>query len=264
MGKTKLLGVLLCYNDADILEDAILHLLNTNHDLVAWDHGSDDGTPAVLARYRSHLTECRTIPRSFDFYGLYQAMSEHLINDYIRQYDWISWPDQDELLEGPDRSKGYDEWIEEIAGEGYDSIQFNNFNYWFTEADDPAVQSPVDRVRHYALFPDCSPRIRSWRASRTNIRVFNHNPIEGRKLPYLFNLRHYPMRSSEQMHRRLDKDRANLLRDGNNYHYDNMAQERNRLIIRPDQLHYDDGLSELDKEVDFNWRDIYGYGPVAR
>ena len=44
MFRFKLLGVLLCYNDADILEDAILHLLEHNHDLVVWDHGSDDGT----------------------------------------------------------------------------------------------------------------------------------------------------------------------------------------------------------------------------
>src|ERR1700712_4088109 len=114
MGKLKLLGVVLCYNDADILEEALEHLLNTNHDLIVWDHGSDDGTPAILDRYQSQLVERRLIPRSFDFYNLYQAMSERLISNYIHQYDWISWPDQDEFLEGADRSKPYDEWVEKI------------------------------------------------------------------------------------------------------------------------------------------------------
>src|SRR5579872_1460307 len=149
MAKLKLLGVLLCYNDADILEDVLQHLLDNNHDLVVWDHGSDDGTSLILDKFQSGLAERRNIPRSFDFYNLYQTMSEHLISDYIRQYDWISWPDQDELLEGADRSKRYDEWIEKVAEEGYDYIQFNNFNFWLTNADNPGIPSPVRRIKHY-------------------------------------------------------------------------------------------------------------------
>ena len=69
------------------------------------------------------------------------------------------------------------------------------------------------------------------------------------------------MRTNEQMIRRLNKDRANLQRDGNNYHYNNMAMEGEKLIIPPDRLHCDDGVSELDPAVIYNWRDIYGYGP---
>jgi len=263
MGKIKLLGVVLCYNDADILEEALEHLLNTNHDLIVWDHGSDDGTPAILDRYQSQLVERKLIPRSFDFYNLYQAMSERLISNYIRQYDWISWPDQDEFLEGADRSKPYDQWVEKIYAEGYDFIQFNNFNFWLTGEDKQEILSPVGRIKHYGLFPDCAPRIRAWRASKTNIRVFNHNPIEGRKLPYQFNLRHYPMRTPEQLLRRLNKDRANLERNGSNFHYNNMvtAMQQGKLPIKPESLHIDDGISELDPTVKYNWREIYGYGP---
>ena len=44
VAKPKALGVLLCYNDADILPEAIESLLNNNHELLVWDHGSDDGT----------------------------------------------------------------------------------------------------------------------------------------------------------------------------------------------------------------------------
>ncbi|HWK07197.1 MAG TPA: glycosyltransferase family 2 protein [Puia sp.] len=263
MGKVRFLGVLLCYNDADILEESLRHLLENNHDVLVWDHGSDDGTAAVLDRYAADLVERRFIPRSFDFYQLYQRMSEHLISEYIRRYDWISWPDQDELLEGADRTQPYDQWVEKIFEEGYDYIQFNNFNFWLTDQDDPTILSPVQRIKHYGLFPDCAPRIRAWRAAKTNIRVFNHNPIDGRKLPYHFNLRHYPMRTIEQMHRRLNKDRAGLERNGSNFHYNNMtiAREQNKLHVNPELLHIDDGVSELDPAVKFNWRELYGYGP---
>lgn len=257
----KLLGVLLCYNDADILEDTIGHLLEHNHDLVVWDHGSDDGTAEVLDHYEKHFLERTFIPRSVDFYGLYQDMSRHLIKHYIRKYDWISWPDQDELPEGPDRTQPYDKWLRDIHRQGADYVRFNNYNFWFTTTDNKDEPSPVARVRHYSLFPDCAPRIRAWKASKTNIRQFNHNPIDGRIAPVQFNLRHYPMRDQAQMIRRIQKDRAGLQRDGNNYHYDNMAERLERLIIAPDKLHLDDGVRELDPSPIFQWRDIYGYGP---
>jgi hypothetical protein len=185
-------------------------------------------------------------------------MSEHLMKEYAQRYDWVSWPDQDEFLEGPDRARTYKEWLEEVAQSPYDWIQFNNYNFWWTKADDQGSERAVERVRHYGLFPDCGPRIRSWRASATNIRQFNHNPPLGERYPRLFNLRHYPMRSEVQMARRLEVDRAGLRRGGSNYHYDNMSSWRERLIISPEKLHLDDGKSELDPSPIFDWRTVYG------
>jgi glycosyltransferase involved in cell wall biosynthesis len=263
MPSLKHLGVLLCYNDADILADSILHLLENNHDLIVWDHGSDDGTKEVLDKFNKHFLERKFIPRDFDFYNLYPEMSKNLQENYIHQYDWVSWPDQDEILEGQDRSKNYCSWIQTIHENGYDYIQFNNFNYWFTNADDQSILSPIQRIRHYSLFSDCAPRIRSWRAEKTNTRIFNHNPLDGIKAPQNFNLRHYPMRSHDQMIRRLNKDRANLQRNGNNYHYENMAAQIEKLTLSADLLHFDNG-GELDPEVKYNWRDIYGYSAIHR
>lgn len=255
----RLLGVLLCYNDGDLVEDAVRYLRDQGHDLVVWDHGSTDQTPEVLRALSGELLEVQAIPRSVDFYGLYAAMSAHLMKEYAARYDWVSWPDQDEFLEGPDRSRPYREWLEEVAESPYDWIQFNNYNFWWTKTDDPGVERAVERVRHYSLFPDCGPRIRSWRASATNIREFNHNPPLGERYPQLFNLRHYPMRSEAQMARRLEVDRAGLRRGGSNYHYDNMSSWPERLVIPPDKLHFDDG-GELDPSPIFNWRAIYGSG----
>ena len=254
--RPRLLGVLLCYNDGDFVAEAVTHLLEQGHDVIAWDHGSDDETAEVLETFRGDLLELTTIPRSFDFYKLYPAMSTHLLEHYVDRYDWISWPDQDEILEGPDRTRPYREWLEEVVASPYDWIEFRNVNFWWT-ADDPTTGSTVERVRHYSLFGDCGPRIRSWRSGATNERWFNHNPPLGEQYPTLFNLRHYPMRSEAQMRRRLERDRADLRRGGANYHYDNMNQWRDRLVIPPGVLHVDDG-SELDLTEVFDWRSIYG------
>ena len=254
----RLLGVLLCYNDGDLVVDAIRYLREQGHDLIVWDHGSTDETPEVLRSLSGELLELQSVPRSVDFYGLYPAMSEHLMREYAQRYDWISWPDQDEFLEGPDRGRTYKDWLEEVAQSPFDWIQFNNYNFWWTKADNQSSERAVERVRHYSLFSDCGPRIRSWRASATNIRQFNHNPPLGERYPRLFNLRHYPMRSEAQMARRLEVDRAGLRRGGSNYHYDNMSSWPERLIISPERLHLDDGIRELDPSPIFDWRTIYG------
>ena len=129
--------MLLCYNDGDLLEESISHLLEQNHDLVVWDHGSTDETPEVLDRFRPDCREVRRIPREFDFYELYEEMSRHLIESYVSEYDWISWPDQDEFLEGPARDRSYYDYLVEAEGSGVDWIEFRNFNYWWTDEDDP-------------------------------------------------------------------------------------------------------------------------------
>jgi len=263
MTEPRCLGVLLCFNDGDLLEESISYLLAQEHDLVVWDHGSTDETPAILERFRSQLRELRRVPREFDFYELYPAMSRHLISNYAREYDWISWPDQDEFLEGPSRRRSYYEHLAEAHESDVDWIRFENFNFWWTDEDDPTIPQTTRRVRHYALWPDCPPRIRAWRASLTNIRLFNHNPLDGTPAPAPFNLRHYPMRSAEQMRTRVLSDRAGLRRGDLNFHYDNMAGRLESLRIPAEALHYDDGVAELDPEPVFDWRRIYGRAPEA-
>lgn len=251
------LGVVLCYNDADILPDTLDHLLENNHDVIAWDHGSDDGTASVLDKYAGQLIERTFVPRSVDFYDLYGLMSRHLMERYTRAYDFISWPDQDEILEGPTRDRSYYDWLGEVADSPHGWIRFENHVFWFTSEDDPGEPSPVRRVRRYALWPDCPPRIRAWRASLTNIRWFNHNELDGTPYPQSFKLRHYPMRSPEQMRRRLEHDRADLARDGHNVHYQIMQGHMDRLTIAPEHLHYDDGRKELSTDVVFDWLKVY-------
>lgn len=256
--RPRALGVLLCYNDGDILSESIEYLLSNNHDVIAWDHGSTDNTAEVLSHYRRELVETRYLPREFDFYKLYGRMSEHLISQYVGKYDWISWPDQDEFLEGPTREYSYYDFVTEVFNSRYDWVQFHNLLYWFTAEDDPLAESAIKRVKHYSNFPDCSPRMRAWRACCTNIRWFNHNDPEGEKLPEMGKLRHYQMRSLEQALKRITKDRSGLQRGSTIAYYNLMNTWKERIIVPPDALHFDDGVSELSVEPIFNWRFIYG------
>ena len=66
-----------------------------------------------------------------------------------------------------------------------------------------------------------------------------------------------PMRSNEQMLKRLEKDRANIQRGGANVHYNNMKQQIEKLYVKPSQLFLDDFISPLNPQKTINWRDIY-------
>jgi hypothetical protein len=253
----KMLGILLCYNDGDFLADSLEALLENGHHILAWDHGSNDETPQVLDKYEKHLLQRHFLPREFDFYGLYAHVSRHIIENFGTTYDWVSWPDMDEILEGPARDKSYPEYVEEVIDSGCTYVQFENFNYWFTSDDDWRIESPAKRIRYYGVRPDCAPRIRAWRADVTNERWFNHNALPGEKFPQNFKLRHYPMRTYEKAMRRLIADRHNLRREDANVHYEAMATHLDKLTIRPSRLHFDDGKSELSMDAIYPWEGMY-------
>jgi hypothetical protein len=130
-------------------------------------------------------------------------------------YDWISFPESDEILEGPDRTKSYHAHVLDVLDSPYDWVQFNNIVYWYTSADDSSVVSPVQRIRHYSRWADCAPRVYAWRASAMNVRWFNHNAANGIKCPRYFNTRHCQVRGEAQMRKRV-AGRLGLSRGANN------------------------------------------------
>ena len=170
---------------------------------------------------------------------------------------WVSWPDQDEILEGPRRDRSYEDYVREVLDSPYDWVRFRNFNFWVTTEDDPAIVSPTERIRHYSLMSSCAPRIRAWRASVTNIRQFNHNPLPGMQFPELFNLRHYSARTYEQLDRRVFVDRAGLRRGNQNWHYDGLREHLAATRIPASRLLRDDGVQDLVATEVFDWQSIY-------
>ena len=122
-------------------------------------------------------------------------------------------------------------------------FEFHNFNFWCTDEDDPAIPRATRRVRHYSLWPDCPPRIRSWRARVTNIRHFNHNPLDGtlRRAPSIFATTRCARR------RRCGLASCATARgfaaDDLNFHYENMGHRLESLQIPAAALHFDDGVA---------------------
>jgi hypothetical protein len=256
----KCLCAILCYNDGDIIVDVIVHMLANHHVVVVWDHGSEDNTAKILDKYTS--IERKRIERSVPPHERYPVVSQDILDNY-QQYDWISWPDADEILEGPNRKKSYYEYVCDVFNSPYTYIQCNLYNYIFTNEDDPQIASPVQRIKRYSLRPNTAPIFRGWKNSVMEIRHFNHTSLAGEKYPLNFNLRHFPLRSWAQSSDRIYHSRAGIRRGDQSYHYENL--KRSIAIwdqFTPAQFHFDDG-SELNPDPIFDWTIIYGYPPSS-
>jgi hypothetical protein len=252
-GPTRLLAMLLCYNDADVLGPVVAHLVANRHDVVLWDHGSEDETAAVARSWLGRgVVEVQDVDRDHvPFRDLYTVAGRYVAQVYGASHDWLSWPDQDEVLEGPDLARPYHEQVTEAMAAGVDWIEFDNFVFWFTDEDDPSVADPLLRVRRYCLSPAASPRIRAWRLAVTNERrMGNSNPLPGRKAPSNWPLRHYPMRSAAQARRRVqvDRNREGFQFADRNWHYERFRDDASALVVPAERLHRFDGRS-LSREI---------------
>lgn len=252
-GRTRYLAMLLSYNDADVLAPVIDHLAANRHDVVVWNHGSEDATESVArSRLGRGVIEYQDVDRAeVPFRDLYGVAARYLVSVYGGVYDWLSWPDQDEILEGPDLSRPYHEHVAEALAAGVDWVEFDNFVFWFTDEDDPRVADPVARIRRYSLSPAASPRVRAWRLAKTNERrLGNSNPIDGTKAAVNWPLRHYPMRSMEQARRRAhhDRNQEGFQFGDKNWHYERFREDERTLVVPPQRLHRFDGRS-LSREI---------------
>ena len=218
------LAVILFHNDEEIVEEQINHMLFNKHDIIIFNHNSTDNTEELIkkkANEHSEIKKIYNISKDIPFInnGVFTYISKILIHDYSQKYDWITFVESDEFLEGPNRDKNYYEYLLDVSKTSSTYIQFNNILFWFTNKDDPSIKSVRERIKHYAYMRYCGPRIYAWKAKYTNIRYYNHNkPTMDKKYPIHFNTCHYPFTSMKQMEKKLNS-RVKLANNMENAHY---------------------------------------------
>lgn len=234
-----------------MLPPVIDHLVSNRHDLVVFNHQSEDNTDEICSSYLGKgIIDYQIVDRQeVPFRMLYRVCSEYVRREYVGRYDWLSWPDQDEILLGPDISRPYHEQVTELLATGYDWVEFENFVFWFTDQDDLSITNPIERVRHYSRYPKC--RTRAWRFALTNVRELgNVNEIPGRRAPEKWPLLHYPARSLEQATRRVthDRNQPGFQFEDKNWHYESFRADPATLLVPSSRLHVFNGR-RLSREI---------------
>ena len=287
LSKIKCLAVLLFHNDEDLVEDQINYYGNANkHELIVFNHNSSDKTSKLIADNQDkinciydlsdkivfrtnevHSTIYKILLGRQDYNKEEVKLSDQKFRDfkYSAEYDWISFPESDEFLEGPNRSLSYYEHLRNISpDESISRIVFDNIIYWFTEKDDPRIQSPIERIKYYSYKSNCGLRLYAWRGSATTVLFFGHPT--GKKVmaavmataPH-WKTRHYEMRSRNHLVEKTKRyTSVNPMLKGPNRHYRIM---HDRLLANPAfgdipsaKLHYDDGVKEISMVEKYDWK----------
>jgi hypothetical protein len=277
MKQIKCLAILPYFNDDDIVKYHIEYYLNQNHDLIVFDHGSDDNTSKELDKYNNKFIERHFLPRREEqltnegIFGdkvwgwnsnspnnTWPAMLSYVCKTFYGKYDWLTFAESDEFIEGANRNKSYHESIEEIYHDGYDYTLFENINFWFTEKDDLSIPDPTERIKYYS-YRDRKVYF-SYRFENAPIdkQGFCHGKPQGKQYPNNFTSRHYQFRSLDHAKKR-NLGRKNICQGSEeNKHFKEM-QDINKLTIAAKKLNYDDG-SDYIMQPTVDWAKIMGCG----
>ncbi|HUK51024.1 MAG TPA: glycosyltransferase family 2 protein [Terriglobales bacterium] len=253
------------YNESDIIESVVLHLISQGIQLVILDNGSTDGSyescSKFLGRGVSSLERLATDRLDFDL--LIAKLYEMALKE---RPDWVLLSAADEFLESPYSHLSLQDAIESENQKGYNMVQFNNFEFWPTEKDENSHESDVRKRLKYYTFND-DLQFRAWKTCPgiTVTGTAGHYPVFPDKVRVQiprtkYILRHYRIRSYQHglkkvFSERLPRYSSEERRKGRHVHYDNFMQEKRFFIINSANLnkYNDDGKWIAKKTFDWTW-----------
>ena len=199
------------FNEEDIIGEVIENLLDNGLHVVALDNGSTDNSYSICSKLasRSSFSLHRWFPDGLDLeqfaLRLYRLAAE-------QSPEWLVFSDGDEIMETEQRGRSLHQAIEEADAAGHNLMQYNRFDFFMTEKDDPTVQAPVERLRYYSWQGDYNYRAFKYVPGIQAAPSFAHYPLfppqtRYKIAPEKLVLRHYPYRSREHASRKI----ANLL-----------------------------------------------------
>lgn len=188
------------YNEEEIIECSVEHLISEGLELVVLDNGSTDSTNTILRRYlgKGMLEVSILSSRYFELGTLLPALYS-LAEKY--RPDWLVLSDADMFLESPYKGLSLREAIEHEAAEGYNVIQFDHFEFWMTEKDQDSSERDVRRrLRYYSWVDDYQYRAWKHYPGTSLEKTGGHVPIfpshvQMKVSPTKFILRHYKFHS---------------------------------------------------------------------
>ncbi len=222
-------------NGEAYLERCLRHLGEQGLDVVVIDHGSNDGTPAILARHRPHcVRDVVRIPYegAFDLEQMLLLQREQTLRLGL---DWYLRVDVDEIPLSDRPEETLRQALERIDAGGWDAVNFAEFV--FVYESDTVSHAGTDYVESMRSYYHFAPEpIRLIRAFRSGLPVDNVAHA-GHKLP-LDRIRLYEGTFVLKHYIALSRAHAEDKYLGRTFALRNLARgwHFNRVNIRADQL----------------------------
>jgi len=205
----KVIGMLLVYNDEDIITEVLEDLLSQGLELVVLDNGSTDKTYQICEKFLGKgILQLKQFKTS-TFIGQHDLLHRMLYHMALTESpDWLLRSDSDEFFESGIPNRNLKEVIEKVDSEGFNLIQFDRFDFFMTDDDNESAKSVKEKMPYYSCHGDYL--YRAWKLF-PGIRMGyagGHYPIFPDGHPYKiyskkFIMRHYKFRSKEQAKKKM-------------------------------------------------------------
>jgi len=215
----KIIAIIPTYNEADIIEEVIQHLLSQKLEIIVLDNFSNDGTFEICKKFSDQglLKLSQFKSNTFDI-----SLNTRILYDMaIREgAEWVVLSAADEFLETGIQNRTLKDEIEKDASDGYNLIQFDRFDFFMTDNDGGSAKTIKEKLTYYSCQGEhvyrawkCIPGI-DLESGGSHYPYFPEG--SGYKIyPKKFVLRHYPFRNKIQAENKV-KERTRGRDNGKN------------------------------------------------
>lgn len=250
----RVVALISTYNEIDVIEPVIKHLLQNKIDVYIIDNWSTDGTFEKSQNYINEgVIGVERWPKSgpLDTYAWTGILERKEELSAEIQADWFIHHDADEIRESPWENIKLRDAIYFVNSQGFNAIDFTVLNFPPIDNTYQSGSSLKDHFTHFRFGgkPSDFRQVKAWKKSDDPIDLVTsggHNVDfpDKKVFPYNFLLKHYPIRSQEQAIRKIFMDRKprwdNIEKQrGWHNHYDSITLQSS-FIKNPKGLIYFD------------------------
>jgi len=253
------------YNEEDIIEATIRHVVSQGVEVHLVDNWSTDRTveraEAFLGRGVRTITKFppEAPSPSYDWHDLLRHVEDL---SYSSDADWCIHYDADEIRESPWPHIQLRDALFRVDCEGFNAIDHTCLVFHPTEGgtEDPATITSFDRFE-FGKRGGHFQQIKAWRRQNAPIQLAESGghaaEFPGRKVyPFKFLLRHYPVRSQEHGMRKIFADRRPrwnaVERNARGWHiqYDHVENDHNFLKPPSELLEFNPAIFYVEYLVE--------------
>jgi radical SAM protein with 4Fe4S-binding SPASM domain len=175
-------GFVFCHNEEHILRECLQHYAREGIDLVVVDNASTDSSMQIVEDVRRDPGTGRGTIRDilhietegYEWKKILFTACNYM-HSRLRAYDWILLIDADSFYHSPVRGITLLEFIDQAGYAGYNILDGALYEFYPTERDDPAVVSPLERLKYCkAYHPYPQHRIFRYHSSIDFYTHFGH------------------------------------------------------------------------------------------
>src|SRR5262245_40316140 len=219
----RVVALLAAYNEADVIEQVIAHLVAQRIEVYFIDDGSTDDTAAIAERHLGRgvvgidRTPHRDGPGSYSWTEILrrkETLAARL------DADWFIHHDADELRDSPSAALDLHDAIRHVDRLGYNAISFALLNFPPTNDAFRPGDPLEERFRFYEhAKPFDGIQVKSWKKTASPVDLVSTGGHEARfpgrcVCPMPFVTRHYPVRSQAHGQRKVFSERKPRFAEG--------------------------------------------------